>query len=171
MDQVGVGALIKESLLSLYSVETIDKSFDGTLWLVLSLKVEEKKLLFVCFISHQNPLVEGTVHRRVSTCWLLKFSSIVVEDKCLYVVTLMQDVVTLLTTQLVIILKNQVVIDTIVNSFGVSFIGLLKDVGMCIVNGRGKPELDNFTSVSSRGKAVVDYCITSYTYLDHVIDF
>lgn len=79
--------------------------------------------------------------------------------------------VTLLTTQLVIILKNQVVIDTIVNSFGVSFIGLLKDVGMCIVNGRGKPELDNFTSVSSRGKAVVNYCITSYTYLDHVIDF
>lgn len=50
--------------------------------------------------------------------------------------------VTLLTTQLVIILKNQVVIDTIVNSFGVSFIGLLKDVGMCIVNGRGKPELE-----------------------------
>ena len=38
MDQVGVGALIKESLLSLYSVETIDKSFDGTLWLVLSPK-------------------------------------------------------------------------------------------------------------------------------------
>ena len=52
-------------------------------------------------------------------------------------------------------IKNRV-IDTIVNSFGGSFIGLLIDVGMCIVNGRGKPELDNFTSVS---------------YLDHVIDF
>ena len=42
---------------------------------------------------------------------------------------------------------------------------------MCIVNGRGKPELDNFTSVSSRGKAVVDYCISSYTGLEHVTDF
>ena len=37
-----------------------------------------------------------------------------------------------------------------------------------IVNGRGNPQFDNFTSVSSRGKAVVDYCITSYTHLDHV---
>ena len=32
-------------------------------------------------------------------------------------------------------------------------------------------QLDNFTSVSSRGKAVVDYCITSYTGLEHVTDF
>ena len=34
----GVGALIKESLLSLYNVETVDTSFDGILWLVLSPK-------------------------------------------------------------------------------------------------------------------------------------
>ena len=37
--------------------------------------------------------------------------------------------------------KNRVVIDAVANSFGASLIGFLKDIGMCIVNGRGKPEL------------------------------
>ena len=82
----------------------------------------------------------------------------------------MQDVVTLLTVQLVILLK--IGLSLIQLRIVLVYLSLdLKDVGMCIVNGRGEPELDNFTSVSSRGKAVVDYCITSYTGLEHVTDF
>ena len=42
---------------------------------------------------------------------------------------------------------------------------------MCIVNGRGEPNLDNFTSVSPRGHAVVDYIITPYECLQNVTEF
>ena len=78
----------------------------------------------------------------------------------------MQDVVTLLTAQLVILLEIGLLLIQL--QIVISLIGFLKDVGMCIVNSRGKSEVDNFTSVSSRGKAVVDYCITSFTGLEHV---
>ena len=46
------------------------------------------------------------------------------------------------------------------NSHGKSCIKFLKYSKFCIVNGRVKPQCDNYTFVSRRGKSVVDYfCI------------
>ena len=40
-----------------------------------------------------------------------------------------------------------------------------------MVNGRGSSDLDNFTSVSTKGRAVVDYCITTWNDLNRLVDF
>ena len=42
---------------------------------------------------------------------------------------------------------------------------------MCVVNGRGEPNMDNYTSVSPRGHAVVDYIITPYECLENVTEW
>ena len=44
----------------------------------------------------------------------------------------------------------------------VSFLEFIKDTNMCVLNGRLTPEYDNFTSVSTRGRAVVDYIMVPH---------
>ena len=48
-------------------------------------------------------------------------------------------------------------IDDTVNSHGHTFTEFLKDAKMCMLNGRISPLNDNFTSISVKGKSVVDY--------------
>lgn len=131
----------------MYSVETVD-SFDGILWLVLSPKGGgEEVAVCVCYIPPESSSrgggfrPAGFSNFRVYSCGGLVIVCGDFNARC----------GNLIDYPIGDNIKNRVVIDTIVNSI---FIGLLKDVGMCIVNGRGKPELDNFTSVSSQGKAV-----------------
>ena len=52
-------------------------------------------------------------------------------------------------------------IDPMKNNHGDSFIEFLMECKMCITNGRITPEHDGFTSISTRGKAVVDYIAIS----------
>ena len=68
-------------------------------------------------------------------------------------------------------IPNRIPLDKVRNQQGDSLIDFLKDTRMCIVNGRGEPTMDNFTSVSPRGQAVVDYIITPYDCLRNVSDF
>ena len=56
------------------------------------------------------------------------------------------------------------------NSHGDALIEFLKESKMCVINSRVTPQFDNFTSVSGRGKAVVDYPITPYSCIDHVME-
>ena len=52
--------------------------------------------------------------------------------------------------------------DMNVNKHGHTFMEFLKDSKCCILNGRLNPENNHFTSISVRGKAVVDYISTSH---------
>ena len=45
------------------------------------------------------------------------------------------------------------------NSFGRLLIDFLQTLDMCTLNGRFDPLKDGFTSVSTKGLAVVDYCL------------
>ena len=49
------------------------------------------------------------------------------------------------------------VIDKTINQHGHSFIEFLKEAKLCILNGRFNETKNNFTPVSTRGKAFVDY--------------
>ncbi len=63
------------------------------------------------------------------------------------------------------------VLDTSVNKQGHTFMEFLKDSKCCILNGRLNPENDNFISISVRGKAVVDYIVTSHVDMKTCIGF
>ncbi len=57
------------------------------------------------------------------------------------------------------------------NSHGKAFIDFLHDVKCCVINGRISPENDNFTSISTKGKSVVDYAFTTHENLQNVLEF
>ncbi len=57
-------------------------------------------------------------------------------------------------------------IDERLNDHGRAFLGFLLQVKMCVLNGRICPIDDNFTSISHRGKAVVDYIAAQHEHLE-----
>ena len=58
--------------------------------------------------------------------------------------------------------------DTVVNKFGEHFIEFLTYCNLCVLNGRGShPARDTYTSISSKGLAVVDYVCVPYEQLNY----
>ena len=68
-------------------------------------------------------------------------------------------------------IPEKVVLDLQSNNNGVSLINFLLQANCCSVNGRVSPLKDSFTSVSHRGKAVVDYVIATHKSLPFITDF
>ncbi|KAL7374830.1 hypothetical protein ABVT39_007749 [Epinephelus coioides] len=68
-------------------------------------------------------------------------------------------------------IPQRTVLDTAINKHGQSFIDFLKGSKCCVLNGRLNPEQDNFTSISVRGKAVVDYIVTPQVDLKTCLEF
>ena len=62
-------------------------------------------------------------------------------------------------------------IDFKTNYYGERFIEFLTNTNMCILNGRFGQKFDNFTSVSTKGSSVVDYCIVTHDDLSVFHDF
>ena len=54
-------------------------------------------------------------------------------------------------------------VESIKNSFGNYFLDFNKDAKLCVLNGRGDVQYDNFTYVSKSGRSVVDYIAVPYT--------
>ena len=66
---------------------------------------------------------------------------------------------------------NRQVIDKTINQHGHSFIEFLNEAKMCILNGRFNEADNNFTSVSTRGKAVVDYICIPHDTMAQCVNF
>ena len=64
-----------------------------------------------------------------------------------------------------------IIMDTTLNRYGHHILDFLNDSCCCILNGRGDPKLDNYTSVSPRGRAVVDYMIVPRDQLSLFSEF
>ena len=65
----------------------------------------------------------------------------------------------------------RIALDATLNSHGESLLEFLLDCKCCVVNGRINPTVDNYTSISVKGKAVVDYIITPHECLPSCINF
>ena len=63
------------------------------------------------------------------------------------------------------------VIDDVHNDHGAILLDFLIQTKCCVINGRVDPLKDGFTSVSTKGKAVVDYIITRHDALHYVRSF
>ena len=63
-------------------------------------------------------------------------------------------------------INERCALDKTVNSYCDAFLEFIKDVKMCIVNGRVTPKYDNYTCVNRNGCSVVDYIITDYGSLE-----
>ncbi len=58
-----------------------------------------------------------------------------------------------------------------INNHGKAFIEFLHDIKCCIVNGRINPDNDNFTSISTKGKVVIDYVFVPHDTIETISEF
>lgn len=68
-------------------------------------------------------------------------------------------------------ITHRKVIDYKTNYYGERLIAFLINTNMCFLNGRCDENFDSFTSVSTKGSSVVDYCIVTHDDLSIFHDF
>ena len=161
----GVGILVKESLLTEYNVEILDKSNEGILWLKLS-SVIDKQSLCIC------------------SCYLPpKYSKHAINADVFYQ-RLIEDVYVHQNDGLICIcgdfnsrlgdipdyiegadnIPHRAVHDYEENEYGNLLADFLINSNMCILNGRNNSK-DNYTCISHKGKSVIDYLIVPHDQL------
>ena len=64
-------------------------------------------------------------------------------------------------------LPDRKVLDATKNSHGDALLEFMRDMKLCILNGRLDPNRDNFTFHSTRGQSVVDYFIVPHDCISH----
>ena len=68
-------------------------------------------------------------------------------------------------------IPNRNAIDPVVKGHGEAIIDFCHEAKFCVINGRFSPVNDNFTSISTKGSAVVDYFVTNHDNLNYVKSF
>ena len=168
----GVGICVKSDLLSSYKVKVVSKEVDGILGLHFnSLFSQYCFVVFSCYLppdtSPWGRDASGFFSHLLS--YMYSYSDV----DAIYVCGDVNGRTGTLEDYVVDIddVPKRAVLDEGVNKHGESWIEFLKDSKMCIINGRICPLNDNYTSVSIKGKAVVDYIATPYECLKTCTQF
>ena len=168
----GVAILVKNDLLTSFSVKVIDKTIDGVLGLQFTNKSNDFTLiLFACYLPPDNSiwgrdlnafcchlLTQLYLHQHADNVILCGDFNSRIGDLKDYVEGIDD-------------YNPRIVIDKTKNSHGDTFIEFVKDGNLAVINGRINPENDNYTFVSNRGTSVVDYFLTPYDCLDFCNNF
>ena len=169
----GVGVLVKNEICNDFQIEKLDRSFDGILWLKLTNKQIECDKVIVCTCYCPPP---SSSRGNISQ----EFYDRLLTDVYMYYDRLCPCIITGdfnarigdlkdFDSSLDVV-KNRTCIDTIKRNHE-SFLNFLNDSQFCILNGRFDSSKDNFTSISGKGCAVVDYMCTPYDILSCVSEF
>jgi len=163
----GVGFLIKDDLLEHYDYEVLDKTYEDLLWIKLVNK-KDKAGIYLC--SCYLPPASSS-RGNSSQQFFSQLSSDINQLGEGFPIFVMGDLNARVGDMQDYEGAKRTPLDTKKNSHGMKFIKFLKSSQMCMLNGRGESKYDNFTSVSSRGKSVVDYIITPYKNLNCCSEF
>ena len=169
----GVGFFIKDSVLSLFDVYELDKSYEGIFWIKLVAKQDESLQIYVCacYLTPESSC-RGNVAQEFFDTLLTQVylysdgSPIVIAGDFNAQLGTSSDYNEILDQ-----VPAPAVLDTDRNQQGENLRKYLKDSLQCVLNGRICPENDNFTCVSWRGRSVVDNVLVPYTCLPSVRDF
>ena len=164
---------MKETLLSKYSVSTLDDDLDGILWVqFMGDSTRSDFIVCICYLPPSNSSrgdlsvefydhLKSTMHefQDIGTFWICgDFNA-----RCGH----LTDTIDSANNSI----PDRVILDTATpNSHGKALIDFLKCTNMCILNGRFG-EGDAFTSVSTKGLSVVDYCIVPIEYFSKFVNF
>ena len=166
----GVGIFIKKSLYETYNISVIDNSYEGILGILLKDKITEYCFtVFCCYLPPEHSphgrdsnaffthlLSMRYLHSYADSCFILGDFNSRVSDK--------KDAISAIDP---VIDRNT--IDYTLNKHGESFLDFLKESCMVITNGRINGE-NNFTSISSRGKSVVDFVVIPIENIDECVN-
>ena len=156
-----------------YSFEIIDTSLDGKLCIKLTSKSTDYSLLLLsCYLPPENSVWGRNSQRFLSH--VLSYSYINNERNSVFVcgdvnarIGSLDD---LTDCDDVKIIKRHV-LDKTINQHGHSFIDFLNEVKLCILNSRFNETENNFTSVSTPGKAVIDYICVPHDVIENCVSF
>lgn len=166
----GVGILVKNHILEWYHVTIVDKAYDG----ILCLRAEHREsrysfIIISCYLSPES----STWGRNADLCFShLLALMYTVKGDAVYICgdfnSRIGDFKDYVEGDDII---TRTALDTVVNKHGHSLVEFLRDSKCCVLNGRLNPENDNFTSISIRGKAVVDYIMTPHGDMNKCLEF
>ena len=154
----GLGFLVQDKLFDDFHISIVDKCYEGIIALELKHKISEFSITVIG--GYLPP--ENSVYGRNSTEFFSHLVALVYASIESDFIALCGDLNARVGKQLDYIvdvddIPERVVLDTKTNNHGDMFIEFLKDMKMCIINGRLIPTNDNYTCLSTRGKSVVDY--------------
>lgn len=167
----GVGVFIRNELYEQFNIENIDCETEGMFWFSLTDKSTTEKLLFcVCYVPPANSTRQINVGEYFDTL-MTKIHQY--QNKGL--VTLCGDFNIRIGNHDDfipgvddVIVRN--VVDFKTNQYYDTFLDFLISTNFCVLNGK-KYKHNDFTSVSTRGCAVVDYCLIPYEQLYRYTNF
>ena len=154
----GVGIFVKNELFRHYDISPIDNCYDGILGLLFVNRISDAQfIVFSCYLPPEESvwgrdcdsffshlLVQVYLYSNVEEFFICGDFNSRIGD--------LSDCISEVDN-----LPNRVVIDATKNGHGAAFVDFLHESKMCICNGRISSELCNFTSISPKGRAVVDY--------------
>ena len=169
----GVGLLIKADISKSFNVSILDKSFDGN---ILGVKFSDKvsDFTFIIYSCYFPP--EGANRGRdVDDMFAHLVNQLYIYSDIEHIY-LCGDFNARVGNKVDFIpdidnLPPRRNIDTQSNTFGDALIDFLKDTKFAILNGRISPGLDNYTSISNRGNAVVDYILSNHSNISNCSNF
>ena len=163
----GVGILFKDHILETQEITYMDKSMEGIITMNLKDKHTDFEILIIC--GYLPP--ENSPHSRNSTDFFAYIlTQLYMNYDADFVLVCgdfncrtgsLQDIIIDIDD---IPLRD--ILDEQKNNFGDNFIDFLNDSKLCMLNGRICKEYNNFTSISTKGKAVVDYMLTFHDCLN-----
>ena len=168
----GVGIFINNRILKYFKTKTVTSSVDGILGVLFTHKTSDMQfLVFSCYL----PPEESPWGRDSNTFYAQLLSYVYLYCHCdhIFICGDFNSRIGKAADYIsdVDVIEKRTVIDEVKNNHGDSMIEFLIESKMATVNGRITPHFDNFTSVSGRGRAVVDYVITSHDSLSCFKDF
>jgi hypothetical protein len=168
----GVGILIKNSLLFDFTLAIIDKSHDGIL--CIKLKHRYSGLELLVFAIYLPP--ETGIWGRDANSFYNHLLSLMYLYSDVELCIVCGDVNGRIGNKKDFIpeiddLPTRKHIDDNVNQHGNALIEFLLESKMCVINGRGNPNDDNFTYISPRGRSVVDYIMIPHNIYERCSNF
>ena len=167
-----MGVFIKAYLFSIFEIEIVDKLVDGIIGIRFTHKPSDYSfVLFSCYLppemSHWGRDASSFFAHLLSQIYL--FSHLDAIYVCGDVNSRIGGLSDYLNEVDNIPLRHS--IDDCVNRHGEAFLEFLLDSKMCVLNGRINPLDDNFTSISMKGRAVVDYIAVPFDCLGTCLEF
>lgn len=163
----GVGIFVKNYLFDLFDISIVDNSFDG----IIGLKLKHKKtdyeiVVYSLYLPPENSIWCNQTDFFGHLICQLYFNT---DADAIYLcgdlnsrTGNLDDVIREIDSDI----KPRVCIDNVVNKQGKLFIDFMKDTKLCMLNGRINVENNNYSSVTVKGRSLVDYIVTPHVCLD-----
>lgn len=162
----GVGILIKTYIYDTFNVSLVDKTYDGIIGLKLEHKTTERSyIVFSCYLPPENSTrgrdSQGFFSHLLAQTYLFRESDtiIVAGDFNAKTGNIRDDIADIDS------FPATLNVDATVNQHGHCLPEFLNESKMCVLNGTFLGSDKTFTSVSRKGRAVVDYfCVPHDNY-------